>query len=46
MRIQDHVFLMVDPLSQEKQPPVFFQVSIAVPVRLATDSYVEEVELL
>ena len=44
--IQDHIHLMVDPLSHERQPPVFLQVSIAVPVRFVTDSYVEEVELL
>ena len=44
--MQDHIFLMVDPLSQERQPPVFLQVSIAVPVRFVTDSYVEDVGLL
>jgi len=46
MGIQDHIYLMVDPLSQERRPPVFLQVSIAIPVRLVTDSYVEEVGLL
>jgi len=44
--VNDHIFLKVDPLSREREPPVFLQVSIAVPVRLVTDSYVEEVELL
>ena len=43
--VKANVVLAIQPLSQDKQLPSFLPATITIPVRLVTDSYVEEADL-